>query len=224
MLVLPPVPNLPLRPSGEEITRLARRLPGLHGAAITLIKARKVSPVAVCCMLRDEVGKIDLRGEGAEHYRRRFNGFYGVRRNAAWRDAFYTAFEENKAGAGSTSDLFDTLLGAVSERTGRVEASFVSKAVSAVRSEGPIIDSVIRLRLAALMDAPAFGGGQDQAMAYYRWLLAVFEALAETPEALEWGHVFDLTFADVPGASALHIHRKLDFLIWGGRSVALEQP
>lgn len=206
-------------PRGQEIALFAATLPRLHVAALQLIQGRKTSPVGVCVELARSVGIIDLTAEAGQDFRRRFNGFYGVRRNAAWREAFYSVFEALKAETGSADILFDRMLAEVSDRTGRTEASFVSKAVAVLRPESPIIDSVVRARLAERISAPPFGGGLENTSAYYRWLFGVFEGLGRTKEAGAWSAVFDEAFADVPGAASLHIHRKLDFLIWGGRSV-----
>lgn len=206
-------------PGREEIALFAASLPRLHDAALHLIQGRKTSPVGVCVALARSVGAVDLTAEAGQDFRRRFNGFYGVRRNGAWREAFYSAFEAMKAETGSADIFFDGMLAAVFDRTGRTEASFVSKAVAVLRPESPIIDSVVRARLAKRISAPPFGGGLENASAYYRWLSDVFESLGRTEEAGAWSVVFDEAFADVPGAASLHIHRKLDFLIWGGRSV-----
>jgi hypothetical protein len=205
--------------SGEEIALLAATLPRLHDAALQLIQGRKTSPVGVCVELARSVGLVDLTSEAGQDFRRRFNGFYGVRRNAAWREAFYSVFESLKAETASADILFDRMLAAVFDRTGWTEASFVSKAVAVLRPEGPIIDSVVRARLAERISTPPFGGGLENASAYYRWLLGVFEGIGRTKEAAAWSTDFEKAFADVPGAASLHIHRKLDFLIWGGRSV-----
>lgn len=184
---------------------------------------RKTSPVSLVLALSDTARLIDVSGLDGAVFRRRFNGFYGVRRNPAWQAVFYSEFQRLKAvGDHDLSEIFTNLLDAVAAQTGRIEASFVSKAVSALRGDGPIIDSVVRTRLAAIMAPPRFGGGREQAIVYYEWLYRVFDGLGRTSEGLAWGEAFDVAFADIPGAASLHIHRKLDFLIWGGRAAPLE--
>lgn len=84
-----------------------------------------------------------------------------------------------------------------------------------------MIDKILRDRFAALVDAPPFGGGLDDALAYYRWLSALMHRLSSSRQAAAWYAAFDQAFAEIPGAASVHPNKKLDFLIWGGRSVDL---
>ena len=54
---------------------------------------------------------------------RLFNGFYRVRRNETWRDAFYALFQRVR----DARPTFEDILTALYDKTGRVEASFASK-------------------------------------------------------------------------------------------------
>jgi hypothetical protein len=209
------------RASPKEVTAIAGVLPDMAQPALDLLIARRTSPIVMCLELTREALGTDLTGEAGSGVRRRFNGFYGVRRNAVWRDIFYAEFERLKSDGRSTKSLFEELLKVVHERTGRTEASFVSKAIATFRPESPIIDSIIRLRLGELVSAPAFGGGIKDALGFYEWLLNLMKQLSGTPEAVAWGKTFDGAFAHIPGAASIHMHRKLDFLIWGARSLRL---
>lgn len=72
-------------------------------------------------------------------YRKRFGGFYRVRRNAKWRDAFFGILERAKSAPVSFGDT----LRALHAETGRVEASFASKLVATLDAAQPVIDSVV---------------------------------------------------------------------------------
>ena len=205
----------------EAIDRTAWLLPSLHGPALTLMRARRSSPVEVYLRLQTEARAADLRTENALAFRTRFNGYYGVRRNAAWRAEFYAHFEYMKGLEPNPKVLFEGRLRALYGATGRVEASFISKAVATLHPASPVIDKVLRDRFASLVAAPAFGRGVDEALAYYAWLSAVMTGLAATAEARDWVGQFDAAFTDVAGAAAIHPVKKLDFLLWGGRALPL---
>lgn len=202
----------------QAVRATAAILPALHASALALMTTRKPSPVAVYLELLAGARASDLTTAAAVGFRTQFNGYYGVRRNAAWREVFYRGFEAMKRRDGTPSDLFEAGLRSLRDQTGRIEASFVSKAVATLRPESPVIDKVLRDRFAALVAAPAFGGGLDEALAYHSWLSAVMDGLVATPEATAWFAVYDACFADVPGAAEVHAVKKLDFLIWGGRA------
>lgn len=72
-------------------------------------------------------------------FQTRFNAFYRVRRNAAWRSAFYGLLEEQKSRRRSFADV----LRALQTATRRVEASFASKLVASVDPDMPVIDAVV---------------------------------------------------------------------------------
>jgi hypothetical protein len=159
---------------------------------------------------------MDLRSPAAEPVRRRFNAYYGVRRNAVWRATFYAQFEASKSLGDEAGPLFKRVVAALYEDTGRVEASFASKLVATLRPDSPIIDSVVRGWLAAQISAPRFGAGLDAAAGYYDWLREVMGALALTPEASAWSEVFAQAFPSATDEQSVSRMKQLDFLIWGG--------
>lgn len=72
-------------------------------------------------------------------FQKRFAGFYRVRRNGAWRAAFFGILEDAKRSPISFAEALQLLRDA----TGQVEASFASKLVATVDPEQPLIDSVV---------------------------------------------------------------------------------
>ncbi len=148
--------------------------------------------------------------------RRRFNAYYGVRRNAEWRAHFYKRFQAAKASSLTAFELFPDVLAGLGADTGRVEASFASKLVSTLRPDSPIIDSVVRGWLARHISAPTFGSGQAAALAYYRWLGEVMTEASASRQAEGWGEVFAGAFPPGPGDEPVSVVKQLDFLIWAG--------
>jgi hypothetical protein len=199
-----------------SVRGIARDLPRLTDTALDLIRRRRPSPLEIYLSLARDAAELDLTSATAVDFRRRFNGFYGVRRNEAWRCAFYRIFETAKSLALPPRDLFRQSLLELERVTGRVEASFVSKLVATLWPEAPVIDSVIRGYLASRSDGPQFGGGVVAAIDYFEWLAALFTALTHTPEVSVWCNQFDASFEEVPGAASIHPIKKLDFLIWAG--------
>lgn len=203
----------------DGVAAVAAKLPEMHGAALELMRGRRSSPVAVYLLLLSDAKTLDLTSEAALAFRTRFNGYYGVRRNASWRETFYRSFESMKSGPCDHVALFEDCLRDIWRATGRVEASFASKAVATIHPPSPVIDKILRDRLDELAVPPPFGGGLDEAIEYFRWLNDFITHLARTPEAAEWFANFDRAFGGVPGASEIHHHKKLDFLIWAARGL-----
>jgi hypothetical protein len=195
---------------------IAEALPALHEKALATLISRSPCPVATYVLIRQSTAGSDLRSDDAEPVRRRFNSYYGVRRNAAWRARFYACFEDAKGSSLPPAALFEEVLLGLQRDTGRVEASFVSKLVATLRPESPIIDSVVRSWLSKHLSTPPFGQGAIAAVAYYRWLETLWGSVATSPQAGEWGRIFDATFPLETGERSLSTAKKLDFLIWAG--------
>jgi hypothetical protein len=200
----------------DDVADLAGALPALMPAASDLLARRRPGPIELYLDLADVAWRLDLAGPAAADFQRKFNGFYGVRRNAKWRSVFYATFEGAKQQVPDPAALFRWALAAIETETGRVEASFVSKLVATLHPEAAVLDSVIRVFLAARMPAPRFGAGAEEAVAYYDWLQEAMSALSQTAVAREWSARFDAQFAAVAAASGIHPVKKLDFLIWAG--------
>lgn len=195
---------------------IAGALPDLHAKALRTLTSRSPCPVSTYLLIRQTIATSDLLADDAEPVRRRFNAYYGVRRNANWRASFYAAFENAKLSTLPSTALFEAVLQALHADTGRVEASFVSKLVATLRPESPIIDSVVRGWLTHRLVAPPFGKGVDAAFAYYRWLEALMDQATTTGEARAWGAVFANRFPLAPGDEPVSATKQLDFLIWAG--------
>ena len=200
----------------ELQTSIAEALPALHRRALETMTSRSPCPVATYILIRRSVTSSDLLDERAESVRRRFNAYYGVRRNADWRSLFYARFQAAKASPLKSQALFEDVLTGLHTDTARVEASFASKLVATLRPDSPIIDSVVRGWLTRHLTPPPFGGGAPAAIAYYRWLENVMGEAAASPQAQDWAHAFASAFPLAPGDEAVSAMKQLDFLIWAG--------
>lgn len=196
--------------------RLAAGLAGLRPKALQTLQSRAPCPVATYRAILSEVASCDLENTLAEPTRRKFNAYYGVRRNAAWRSTFYARFEAAKGSTVGSRELFAEVVGDIFDTTGRVEASFASKLVATLRPDSPIVDSVLRGWLSRHLDAPRFGGGVAAAVDYYVWLAEVMVELAASSQALAWIEVFQEAFPPAVREAPVAAMKQLDFLIWGG--------
>ena len=195
---------------------IAAALPRLRTKAIATLAARTPCPVATYRTILKSVGEVDLRSGDAEVVRRRFNSFYGVRRNAEWRATFYASFEAAKASQLPPAGLFAKIVQAIHADTGRVEASFVSKLVATVNPQAPIIDSVVRKWFSTVVEPPEFSGDVEVVVGYYRWLEGVMTEAAATGAGKLWSDEFEAQFPTPTGERPITPVKRLDFLIWAG--------
>ncbi|MDR7117383.1 hypothetical protein [Caulobacter sp. BE254] len=180
---------------------------------------RKPNPVSTYRALVQDA-KASVVGPSAIEFQRRFNGFYGVRRNADWRGQFYDLFEAARTSEQTHQVLFETVLLDLYAKTGRVEASFVSKLVATLRPEAPIIDSIVSKFMAKRLPKPVLRRAPDSAAAYYKALDEILRRMQATAEARSWSQWFDQTFPTPTGGLAIGPMKKLDFLIWAGSTNA----
>jgi hypothetical protein len=89
------------------------------------------------CRLQAALATTDVSQDRS--FQIRFNGFYRVRRNAAWQSAFYALLQQEK----SRPQSFAGVLRALYNATGKVEASFASKLAASVDPGKPVIDAFV---------------------------------------------------------------------------------
>lgn len=158
--------------------------------------------------IMERLRKVDISTD--EMFQRKFNAFYRVRRNAAWRKDFYVLFEENKSNEGVT---FASILRSIYSATGRIEASFSSKMLATLKPEMPIWDSIVLSKLHIKPDRnPDKQKRLDGTIGLYDEIVAWYEGLARLPEYKAAVRAFDSAFQMFTGFSDT---KKIDFLIWG---------
>ena len=143
-------------------------------------------------------------------FQRTFNGLYMVRRNAAWRLAFFNLLEASKTEAVEFPDLLSALYRA----TGRIEASFASKLLATIDPSQPIYDSIVRQNLRL----PVRRGSAAVRMAMlcedHATIGRAYAAIIDTPEFGQLKQAFDRRF---PSYACFTDVKKLDFMIWQAR-------
>lgn len=143
-------------------------------------------------------------------FQRLFNGFYQIRRNEAWRAAFYALFQRVR----DKRPTFETLVTKLFEKTGRVEASFASKMLATLDADKPIWDKYVLINLEIAVptkckERPLSGivDAYDQIERWYASYLA-------TPNARRCVRTFD---ALMPDYSWISETKKIDFYLWSIR-------
>ena len=109
----------------------------LNKAEIDEALPRVASGLRKYVWLQSELPRRDVSHD--REFQTRFNGFYRVRRNPEWRQAFYRILEGGKSTPPSLSGVLLRLHAA----SGRVEASFASKLVATLDTCQPVIDSSV---------------------------------------------------------------------------------
>ncbi|MDD6194194.1 MAG: hypothetical protein PUB19_04755 [Lachnospiraceae bacterium] len=143
-------------------------------------------------------------------FQRKFNGFYLVRRNEAWRKAFYEYFESVKNSTPTFADIITYLY----ECTGNIEPSFSSKMLATILPEKPIWDRYVVQNL----DMHLTGATQEEklknAIALYDDMEKWYADFVETGKGKECISEFDRVLPDYKGISAI---KKIDCILWSIR-------
>ena len=140
-----------------------------------------------------------------------FNGFYQLRqRPREWYEHFYRILE----GLKNSERTFGQVLQELLERTGRVEASFTSKALATRHPEQPIIDKWVLAflkRKANLVPPPRSSVDRIERWAqFYDQMAQWYRSFGSSPEGAKCIRRFDVI---CPGRSVCD-PKKLDFMIW----------
>ena len=142
-----------------------------------------------------------------ESFQRKFTYFYRVRRNVTWRQAYYCLFEDNKENGIVT---FESILRAIFERTGRIEASFASKMLSTLKPEMPIWDSIVLSKLGL---KPCQSQDKEKRLSktveIYNDIVTWYDAFNRSSEAQRFVESFDRAFPEFRYFSKM---KKIDFM------------
>lgn len=145
------------------------------------------------------------------NFQRTFNAFYKVRKNAGWREQYYTFFERAK----KERVGFDDILTYLFLTTGNIEASFSSKMAATLDPEhNPIIDQYVLKNLGISLA----GIGKEErlrcAIEAYRQLQEWYAAYLQTDEAKVNIAIFDDMLPSYKWISSM---KKIDYLLWSLR-------
>ena len=144
-------------------------------------------------------------------FRKAYDGFYQVRRNGQFRDAYFALMEAMKAEA---SIDFEKVFYGILKIKGSCEISFASKLAHTLDTAFPIWDSVVTKRHFKIM-APVIGTKNREAVCIdrYKEYQNAFTEYMATPEAGELIEIFDEAF---PNNGITDI-KKIDFILWQHR-------
>jgi hypothetical protein len=194
--------------------RQFRRLLVAPRMTITLTKAeidealpRVAAGLKKYLWLQAQRDTCDLRSNS--EYRKRFNGFYRVRRGRDWQDKFYDLLEGKKGQRVPFAEVLDTL----HRSTGRYEASFASKLLATIDPNMPVIDSIVlrnlNLRLPSSSSKQRVIGIQQ----IHRRLVNSFSEFLTT----EMGrHLVERFRDEYPAVNITEI-KMLDLVLWQTR-------
>jgi hypothetical protein len=139
--------------------------------------------------------------------RRRFNGFYRVRRGAAWQDVFYGLM------APASGWPFSQVLEELSSATGRLEVSFASKLVASLDPSSPVIDSIVLKQVGLKLPAPGTSNRGRRACEVYEGLCHHHAELLRSDMGRELVHLFRSRY---PWADITEL-KMVDLVLWQNR-------
>lgn len=142
-------------------------------------------------------------------YRKRFGGFYRVRRNVQWRDAFFQILERGKSAPMS----FGEALRALHAETGKVEASFASKLVATLDPAQPVIDSVVFKNLGLKLPAAASVDRFSEIQNLHRRLSEIYSDYLASESGRNLVKRFRESYPDAEVTET----KMLDLVLWQSR-------
>ena len=138
-----------------------------------------------------------------------FNGFYRVRRNADWRERFYTLFETARASGITFDQAFRELL----QRTERYEASFASKLVATLDPTKPVVDKFVLGNFDLRLPYYSASEREVKTIGVYNELCGRYETFMRSPLGRTICARFTLRY---PQADITDL-KKIDLVLWQTR-------
>lgn len=158
-------------------------------------------------VIMESIRKTDVSKDVA--FQRRFNGFYGIRRDAEWRASYYGVFERKKASQTTYKDIIEEIY----QIKGSVEASFSSKMYATLYPEKPIWDKYV-LRNLGLVMPTTVKDRLNIAIEIYNKIEQWYADFLVTENAQECLEVFDKMLPEYSWVSNI---KKIDFYLWSIR-------
>ena len=137
-------------------------------------------------------------------FKYKFNRFYRVRRNCGWQNSFYDLFSR----AMNNTDRFAELLDEMYKKTGRFEASYVSKMLATVDCNMPIYDkNVLNFLGISVPEKKTV----ENLTTIYKQIIEKNSDYADSKKGKEYIEWFDHDLSDYKWISST---KKVDFLFW----------
>jgi len=215
-----PVIQVAIRNEGDvAMAKTGVRIAGEHPACFELCADRVLADALARSLGLDRYRQVNLLyGKSSDlvkdgTFKKAFNGFYKVRKDAEWRAHYYRIFEDLRRGRREPS--FEGVLRELFEKTGTVEASFTSKMLATVDHGLPIIDRYV-LENTGLGRVEARGEkGVAEAVAKYEDLKSFVQDYLKSPEGRANIAAFDKALPAY--AAEISSVKKLDCLLWAKR-------
>ena len=145
-----------------------------------------------------------------KNFQKAFNAFYIVRRNEAWRNVYYTLFEELK----DKTPTFEYIIRYMYEKTGNIEASFSSKMLATLNPNKPIWDRYVVENLGLKLDGKNKEEQLNNAIRLYADIEKWYEVFLATEKAKECIKAFDEALPDYRWINPI---KKIDCFLWSIR-------
>ena len=174
---------------------------------VEFISTHKIKEINKYVFLMKNLQMVNLENDRA--YQRTFNGFYKVRRNAAWQQIYYKMFEEEKKGEPS----FEKIICEIWNKTGRIEPSFSSKMAATIHPDLPVWDKYVLQNLHLKLE----GTGKlrlKNAIVLYDEIIQFYRDFLQTDEALRAIEIFDQSLSDYAWITPT---KKIDLILWQAR-------
>lgn len=144
-------------------------------------------------------------------FQRTFNGYYKVRKNAEWREKYYSLFESVK---GNRQVTFAFILDELYGQTGNIEASFSSKMLATIRPEMPIWDRYVVENLGLSLPKLSDPQRLHKIKYLYDSVCGWYADFLKTENSHECLSMFDRLLPDYTWISPV---KKIDFYLWSIR-------
>ena len=141
-------------------------------------------------------------------FRKKFNAFYRVRRDEAWRSEFYQLMEDFRK---KDDPYFGEVLLRLHQRTGQIEPSFASKMLATLNADMPIWDSNILRVLHLKLTGTTPELKLSNAVVLYDKIRRWYQDFLQTETARGILQRFDREFPEFTDMSPT---KKIDFVLW----------
>jgi hypothetical protein len=154
------------------------------------------------------VGSVDVSRD--EDFQRLFNGYFRIRRNAQWRNAYYSLFQKNK----TLQPDFRGIITELYRETENIEASFSSKMLATLNPNRPIWDQFVIKSLGFKTAEQSKEEMLESAIRVYADIETWYSRFLGTEGAQACIDVFD---SALPDYSWLSNVKKVDFFLWSSQ-------
>lgn len=143
-------------------------------------------------------------------FRRRFNRFYRVRRNAAWQATYYALMGRARRDALQ----FDAVLESLRRTTDRIEASFASKLIATINPDFPVLDKFVLRNVGQCLPAARRSDRVAEVALLHASLKIAFDEYLRTADGRYLVQAFNRLYPD----SGITEVKMLDLVLWQTRA------